>query len=166
MSTLANQKQLSSFELAAVIGGSTAVVIGVMGLLGWISGQPVLISLGSDYIPIAFSTCIACLIQGAVLILHIYCPRHARHYLPVVLVSATAIFGALAFIGYFANSDLNFEAALLPSRELFAQFPVNRMSPLTGMLFFFSGASLLVLLRNKPGRRLQTWPVLWPYPWR
>ncbi len=135
--------------MVAIFGGSTAVSIGILGILGWILRLPALTSFEPNYIPIALSTCIAFLIQGAILILRSFRPEHARRWPFVALAAVTSIFGLLAFIGYLSSSGLDFERILSPFTGHFAQFPVNRMSPLTGMLLCISGFSLLVLLRNK-----------------
>ncbi len=137
------------FKQIALLSASAAVLISVLGLLGWGLGLPALIRVRPSYIPIALSTCIALLIQGIILIVHVLWPSHARRWPFVVLAAVTVIFGMLTFIGAFANLDMNFEGAVLPSGERFSQFPVNRMSPLTGMLASSTGAALLLLLRHK-----------------
>ncbi len=139
-------------ERAALLSASATVLIGIMGILGWLLQQPALTSFEPNYIPIALSTCIAFLIQGSILILRSFSPKHVRRWPFGAVVAVTPLFGLLAFIGYLSNSGLDFEWVLSPSTEHFAQFPANRMSPLTGMLFCFSGASLLVSLWNNPGK--------------
>lgn len=147
MAITTNGKQLSPLKAAAVLGGAIAVFIGILGVLGWTLRRPFLISFGPGYIPIAISTCILFCIQGAILVLRTLRTEHARHWLVVTVVSLTAIFGISIFAGYVFNSDSNVERLLFHS-EQFAQFPANRMSPFTGILFFFSGLSLLASLRN------------------
>lgn len=151
MESTGDRKRLSLLKAAAVLGGSIAVFIGILGVLGWTLRRPFLISFGPNYIPIAISTCIVFCIQGAILILRTLRPEHAWRWLVVTGVSLTSIFGISIFAGYVLNFDTNFERLLFHS-EQFAQFPANRMSPFTGMLFFFSGLSLLASLRNNPGK--------------
>ncbi|MFZ2445612.1 MAG: PAS domain S-box protein [Syntrophobacteraceae bacterium] len=152
MTIPSNPQRLSSFQLVALLAGAITALIGVLGALGWALSLRVLTSIVPTYIPIALSTCLAFLIQGVVLILHARYPSVARRAPFAALVAVSAIFGFLAFIGYFAGLDLNFERALLFSGERLAQFPVNLMSPLTGVLFTLSGLSLLLLLRNGGGK--------------
>jgi PAS domain S-box-containing protein len=148
--TGATDRQTSSiFERVALGGASATVLISVLGLLGWGLGLPALTSIRPGYVPIALSTCIALLIQGTILIVYVQWPSHARRWPLAALAAATAIFAILAFAGAFVHLDMTFEGALLPSDVRFAQFPVDRMSPFTGMLVFSTGIALFLLLLHK-----------------
>ena len=149
MRNSANQLPLNNFRLVALLGASAAVSIGVLGLSGLVLQLRSLTSFGENFIPIAFSTSTVFLIQGAILILHTLYPTDARRWALAGLIALTSIFGLLAFIGYFSNTDLNFERSMLPSGGQFAQFPVNRMSPITGFLSSLTGIALLKLLLYK-----------------
>ena len=149
MRNSANRQTLSYFRIAAVLGASATVLVGVLGLLGWALKFPYLTNFGANYISIASSTCIVFLVQGSALILLICRPLNGRRWLFVLApVVITSIFGMLGVIGYLVKLDLNFEAAIFPSSEKFTIFTVNRMSPFTGALSCLTGGALLLLRRH------------------
>jgi PAS domain S-box-containing protein len=143
------QRSSNSFGRVALLGGAAAVFIGILGLLGWMLRLPVLTSLNPSYIPIASSTCLGFLIQGAILILQVHSPRRARQWPLVLLVAVTSIFGMLTALGYFTESELNLERSIFSSVGRLGAFPTNRMSPLTGLFFGLSGTALLLLQRSE-----------------
>lgn len=65
-----------------------------------------------------------------------------------------AIYGCLKFIEYFVQVDLTFESILFPVTEHLGGFPLKRMSPITGLLFFISATSLFIKLLFKPSKRI------------
>lgn len=144
--------QTDSFRQIAVISGAVAVFLGITGLSGWIWELRFLTTLGSAYIPIASSTCIAFLVQGSILILRMRCPSCARNWPFAALATATSVFGLLTLAGQVGNLDLNLEWATFSPGEQFGLYPSNRMSPLTGALFCLTGAALLLLVRYEAGR--------------
>jgi PAS domain S-box-containing protein len=65
------------------------------------------------------------------------------------VVAGVAVFGLLEGLEYFAGVDLTFEAVLFPSTEKLGPVFINRMSPLTGIIFTFSGVALLLIFHLK-----------------
>ena len=152
MRSPSNQQRPGAFELAALFGGSVAVFIGLLGLAGWFLGLPVLASFSESYIPVALGTCTVLLIQGTTLVLHVNRPMLARQWPVAGMLVLAVVFSALTFIGYLAGAELSFEKALWSSGGHFGRFPINRMSPVTGLLCSLTGISLLALIRQKSGR--------------
>jgi PAS domain S-box-containing protein len=118
-----------------------------MGLGGWGLGLPILTSIQPHYIPIALSTCFSFIVQGSALVLSLRDPSPARRRLLATMAGVTVLFGVLTFAGYFANADLTLEGKIFASGEYLDRFPINRMSPFTGLLFSLTGAALVLLLQ-------------------
>ena len=135
-----------SIEHVALLCGGVTVFIGILGLLGWLLRLPILTALHPSYIPIASNTCIGFIVLGTHLILHIHCPSRVRQWHLVPLVAAISTLGMLTFIGYLTGSGLNFDGlVIIFSSESLGTFPINRISPLTGILLCLSGTTLLLL---------------------
>jgi hypothetical protein len=83
---------INFFVPLALLSAWATVLIGVLGLFGWGLGLRVLTSVRSSYIPIALSTCIALLVQGTILIVHLHWPSHARRWPFVVQVAGNRSF--------------------------------------------------------------------------
>jgi PAS domain S-box-containing protein len=106
-----------------------------------------LTSFQPHYIPIALTTCISFIVQGSALVLSFRGPSPAQRQLLAAMVAITALFGLLTFAGHFANADLTLEGKIFSSGKYLGRFPVNRMSPLTGILFSLAGTALVLVLR-------------------
>ncbi len=119
------------------------LVIGVFGLLGWIPWFRVLTGIHLDYVSIAPVSSAAFLVFGLILLLLVRKQCHDRNKVIVsTIIAFISIYGLLEFIGYFADVDLTFDSVLFSAAEKLGPFDVKRMSPLAGILFFFSGVSL------------------------
>ncbi len=146
------QRHGTLISIALVCGGITTV-LGVLGLMGWISGARVLGSLRPTYIPMAPDTAVDFMLFGAILILNARkAPQpQLRGILTVLVVLATG-YSLLKFVEYFVHIDLTFEDVLFPITERLGSFPLSRMSPVTGFLFFLSGMALLPSLWRRLDR--------------
>lgn len=131
-----DRKMCDRCNRIAVLACGMTVFIGVTGLIGWVSGLRVLTSIHLSYIPIAITTCIAFLLQGAVLAYYIRFPSLARLWPFTALTAVATILGVSSFIFRQPIGKI-----AITSLSPFA------ISPLTGVLFFFSGTALLLLLR-------------------
>jgi len=60
----------------------------------------------------------------------------------LTIIAFISINGLLVFIGYFADFNFFAESVLFSVVEKLGPFDIKRMSPLAGILFFFSGVSL------------------------
>ncbi len=72
--------------------------------------------------------------------------RGETKLLALAVIAFVSIYGLLKSIEYFINADLTFENILFPSTEKIGSFFVKRMSPVTGVLFLFSGIALQLKL--------------------
>ena len=138
---------VDSLRLVAALGGGAAALLGVLGLLGWISGLRLLASISPSYIPMAPDTALLFVLLGSILLRHLYRPWRGRgRSFALVVVTLTSIYGLLKLIEYFAGVDLTFSGILFPISEKLGSFPLGRMSPITGALFCLCGCALALNL--------------------
>ncbi len=132
---------------ASVIFALSAIILAIMGLIGYIPGFNVLACISRDYIPMAPSTAVSFLILGGVMLLmekkdfSIF-----ERYILVAIVSFITMFSLLNVIGSLCGADLNFERSIMPHIGHLNQIPIGLMSPATGTGFLISGMSVLIIL--------------------
>ena len=139
-----------NFQKICVHTGSLlAMIIAVFGLLAYIPGWRLLGSVRPGYIPMAPSTAAAFILMGAILMGKTAIARQRRAgIISSLLVLAATVFGFLEFAGYLLGANLNLEGSVIPNFGRLGAVPIARMSPSTGLFFFFAGVSLLLLLAD------------------
>lgn len=146
MTNLTEPQSLFSRKATQICGGAAAC-LGALGLIGWISGLRVLASLSPNYIPMAPDTAAIFLALGSILVSNtLRAPSRRRRLFFGAAAALISLYGLLKSVEYFVKVDLTFEDILFPITEQLGSFPIGRMSPLTGTLFFLSGATLLLIL--------------------
>ena len=132
------------------IFSAVTILIATLGLLSYIPGYELIGSLGDKNIPMAPSTATSFIILGiSLLSLKKEKRPHITNITLQVLTFFTALFGLLATAGALIGVDLNLEDTIVPAHGLLGEIPIARMSPITGMSFFFSGIVILGLLNKK-----------------
>jgi two-component system NtrC family sensor kinase len=138
-----------------IVSSGAIILLGALALTGWISGVRVLTSVRPDYIPMAPDTALFFVALGTILLLNAL--RLQTGPAKMIMLAVTALislYGLLKFIEQFTGLDLTFENFLFPITETLGDYPLGRMSPITGMLFFVTGLAAWVHLRGKsPGSR-------------
>ena len=151
MVSITGQPVETSLRRVAMIGGAMVMMLGMLGLAGWLAGAGKLARISWHYIPMAQSTAWSCLFLGSSLLLH-----RSRHLegrgrgLALAVVILTTVFGFLNFFEYFIGVDWSLEEVLFPATEQFGGVVTNRMSPMTGAGMCISGVALFMLLRPRP----------------
>jgi len=131
----------------SLISGSAVSLIGVLGLLGWVTGVRELASFHSAYIPISPDTSFAFIMFGLVIIMMVRFQYPRRSTIVVsIIIGIISIYGLFKFAEYFLGTDLTFENVLFPASEKISRIMIKRMSPLTGLLLFVSGMALQLKL--------------------
>lgn len=130
--------------------GGLTFLIGIFGLLDWIPSLRIPISIRPDYIPIAPVLAAAFILFGLIIIFLTRRSLHQRYNIAVLTVlSFISIYGLLEFIAYFADVQLTLDSILFSSIEVLGPFDVRRVSPIAGILFFFSGLSLALKILSE-----------------
>ncbi len=130
-----------------VFSGWAAFTLGAACLAGWITGLRTLASLRPEFIPMAPDTGLLFMALGAVLLSGAYKKgRGIGRSLAFVFAILASCYGALKSAETLLGVDLTFQSALFPDTERLGAIVLGRMSPVTGVLFFLSGLSLLLHL--------------------
>jgi PAS domain S-box-containing protein len=134
------------FDRQAVYFGIALSLVGVLGLLGWLTRLLDLAKVYPSYVPIPPDTAVIFIILGLVIALALgkYKSGTMRGGVSVVL-ALLALYGFLKILQYILPSDHAATVVLFP-----VSF-VKRMSPLTGAIIFLAGITGLVhlFLKNR-----------------
>lgn len=134
---------MKTVQSSSVICALIAIVIAILGLLGYIPGMELLSTIGENYIPMAPSTAISFVILGLILIiLNVKQISGVKTIILMIIALLVSLFGVLEVAGYLSGTDLNFEDILVPGAGTLRGIPIARMSPATGAAFFLSGVAI------------------------
>ncbi len=138
-------------------GGLAALCLGLLGLVGWASGQHILASVRLNYIPMAPSTGAAFILLGSALFLLLRAPAGSSPLRPVavwgILASLlTLSMSLLKLYSFVGTPPFDLEALLLHQTGTFGQVATGRMSPITAACFLLCCGALLLLLSGRGQR--------------
>lgn len=125
------------------------IFIAILGLLGYIPGIRLLGSVRPGYIPMAISTALFFLLLGLISIFYDNLNRRLYIITAEVFSAFVAFFGALVFTQYLLGQKESFELRFVNISEKLGDIPVGIMSHSTGVVFFFAGLSVFLILLNK-----------------
>lgn len=120
-----------------------ALTLGVLTLIGWMSGHQVLASVRAQYIPMAPSTAFCFSAIGLALLANLFRPElRVLVAIPSALVLGIAIAKLLEL-----TLDLHFglDAMLVRNPETFGTVLTGRMSPITATTFLFTAIGVTAL---------------------
>jgi PAS domain S-box-containing protein len=142
-----------AFTKLAVFSGGAVIVLGAAGLAGWVTGSRTLASLRPEYVPMAPDTGFLFLALGVILLSGAYKRiRGLGRSLAVVTANLALFYGALKTAETLLGVDLTFQRVLFPDTGRLGAIVLERMSPVTGLLFFLSGLALLACLLGRARR--------------
>ena len=129
--------------------------MGLLGLLGWILGMPLLSSIRSSYIPMAPLSAIAFICLGGVLLVRSMGPSQGPVGVIAALLSALlSAYGLIALVEGMGIPVLSLEEWLFPDRPIIGAIPAGRMSLPTAVLLLLSGTvAPMLYLRERGGTR-------------
>lgn len=137
----------------SIICSLLAIALAVLGMMGYLPGLEILGSFKKGFIPMAPATAFSFILLGGVLlVLGRDKPSKIRLYFLDLAVLLVMLFGILNVLEYFTGLELNFENELVPDAGMLNGIPIGKMSPVTGITFFLSGLSILLMLlaKNNP----------------
>jgi len=147
-----NGRSLNAFAKA---GGALAAVIGLVAILGWITGHPLLAGFGSP-VPMAPSTALLFMLYGSAVFLHLRNPLSKTLYRLAVSVGfAGALAAAVLFFLSYLGIHLSIEHLGIPISGTANGVPIGHISPLTAFCFVLAGISFAATLASTgdlPGR--------------
>jgi signal transduction histidine kinase len=147
-------------------GGLISAILGFSAIVGWIFKFPGLSTFGNAFIPMAPSTAILFLVFGLAVFMNeeIRSNRYYRIAANIIIALGTLLAAAL-----FASSSrgvfLAVESLGMTIDAVSLDVPVGHMSPITAILFIFSGFSLLMGIHGSiNNKRIQTGGLLLTLP--
>lgn len=150
MKKITGQTESQSIRRVIVFSGGAAILTGVLATAGWITGLHTLDSIHPDYIPMALPTAILSMGFGLVFFSGAY-KAHLGigRFVTIAMIGILSLYAFLKFIEYFLRTDLTLDPFFFPVTETFGKFPINRSSPITGLLFFLTGLAILIKLMGR-----------------
>jgi serine phosphatase RsbU (regulator of sigma subunit) len=131
-----------SFVCALLTG-----VLGMLTLIGWVSGLEVLASIRHIYIPMAPSTALAFTLLGLVMLMR----ERPLFRLPLaeLLLAVVVIVAGGKLFEFFSGVSLGLEEWLVADPEMFGAVRTGRMSPITALSFLLICFAMLALLKER-----------------
>jgi len=156
LNTAQDQKNVtaSRFRTIITLAGAIVFLIGGIVLVGRITGYTIIASIYPNYIPMATATAIMSTGYGLILLSGAY--RSGSRLMKAVVtifIPLFTVYALLKFMEYFLQTDLTLDTLVFPVTETLAQFPTNRLSPVTGLLFFLSGIAMMIRIYMKMNLR-------------
>jgi two-component system, cell cycle sensor histidine kinase and response regulator CckA len=138
------------FNRAVSVFGTLTLLIGVYGMLCWIPWFRMLTGIRLEYSSVSPMSSVSFLSFGLILILHVRKQFNQRSKTVFsAIIAFISLYGLLMFVGYFADINFTIESILFSVVGKLGPFDIKRMSPLAGILFFFSGVSLMLKVHSE-----------------
>lgn len=147
-------KSKPAFFTTLLSMGFILILLGCIGVFSITEFFLALARIRKDYIPMAPDTGFLFITFGIILILEGYklINEKIRRVL-AILFGLVTVYAALKVAEYFLKTDLTFGNLLFPTHAKLNQFPMYRMSPVTGALFSISGLSFFFSYIKGPRER-------------
>jgi signal transduction histidine kinase len=131
-----------------LVSGASLVLVGMVGLLGWLADLPPLTSIQPQYAPIALYATAFFAAAGCILLWHANRAWTPAAFSIATLVSIViSLTGLLAVAEYFTSSELTLETLIVPGGELRNGLPVGHLSPVGAAFFALLAPALWLGLR-------------------
>jgi len=139
-----------SFRIIPLICALLAIALGLLTLIGWISGVPLLASVRANYIPMAPSTAFCFTLIGVGLIAHLL--KAALRWIPRVVASVVLAVACAKLVEIFGDLNFGIDPWFVRNPGLFGAVPTGRMAPMTAINFLFIGTGLFALTGKQPAK--------------
>lgn len=135
---------------AAVASGTLAALLGLLGLVGWMSGRHVLASVRADFIPMAPLSAI-CFLLGASTLIGLASAATSRPGKAWMATASTLlqVLCAVKILEFRTAGKTGIEALLVRAPGLFGVVPSGRISPLTVAGFVLVGVAAILLMSKR-----------------
>ena len=129
----------SPFEKLIIITGFLSIFLGSTVLIGWYSGNLIMIQINESFVPMQYNTALGFLFCGVGLI--------SLHNFPIKLTGLagffTTVLAGLTLIPYLFEMDLGIDQILMNSYIIIKTSHSGRMAPNTALCFLLAGLALL-----------------------
>jgi two-component system cell cycle sensor histidine kinase/response regulator CckA len=134
--------------------GLSSAGLGVVSLVGWILGYPILSSFGAELIPMAPSTSLLLVLSGSMLLLSSRLQHSRRgHLVGIVIPTIILLSSLLLFFLSLNGSHLQIEHLGIAVTGTLYGIPIGHMSALTAICFVGCAVSLLLTSFSSTQRR-------------
>ncbi len=130
-----------------LVCASIAVAIGILTLIGWISGLSVLASVRAKYIPMAPSTAICFSLLGIGLIIQV--TRSKLGWMAQALAIVVLIAACAKLVEFAQGLHFGIDAWFVRNPGNFGAVPTGRMSPITASNFVLTAGALMALSSSR-----------------
>ncbi|MEO6553004.1 MAG: PAS domain-containing protein, partial [Nitrospiraceae bacterium] len=151
MITQTDRQSICSLRSLSQAGSVTAIVVGLLVLVGWIADIPFLKSVLPSLPTMKANTALAFTLAGVSLwILQREQTSQSTHRIGQACAALVALAGLLTLSEYVLDWDLGLDQLMVkePSGAV-GTFQLGRMSPATALNFFLIGCALLLLKANR-----------------
>ncbi len=143
-------KESQILRRVIAVSGGLALMIGLIALVGWITGAGFFTSIFLRYIPMATSTAFLSIGFGLLFLSGSYSlqPGFTRSAI-LAAVGIFTLYALLKFIESFGTGNLAPDSIFFRATGNHGRFPYNRISPISGLLFFICGISTMIKMLGK-----------------
>jgi PAS domain S-box-containing protein len=132
---------IARLDVLVKIFATLAILTGTVVMLGWLFQTPILTSLVPNYASMKFNSALSINLLGFALI------GKNRPRLSQVLAASGGLIGFLSLVQYLFGWELGIDEFFVADMQNWAELYPGRMSPITALLFFLLGMSLLLSLQ-------------------
>ena len=125
----------AGLRIASLVFGSATLLLGLVVIVGWYTGNRTLIQVLPQFVPMQYNTALGFVLSGAALLLLIL----ERGRAAVVVGALAALIGALTLVEYVAQVDLRIDEFFMVHDITTATSHPGRMAPNTAMCFLLVG---------------------------
>jgi PAS domain S-box-containing protein len=136
------------------LSGILIAIISTLSFIGWLIDYRILASYGQGFIPMSPDTAPIFIFFGLSILTNSY--KSSNNIIRRITILAFAIFSLYGFLKLAQSIiplDLTLENYVLPTTEKLGLFPLKRMSPLTGIMFFLAGIAFLIKTNYREQRK-------------
>lgn len=130
----------STSYLLAISGGTLAMILGVLVLIGWHSQNTALIQVSVAFVPMQYNTALGFVLTG----LGILMISRGHFNAGAILGAFATLIGLLTLSQYIFGINLGIDQILMQSELIVQTSHPGRMAPNTALCFVLAGASLIV----------------------
>ncbi|MEY2488006.1 MAG: phosphoserine phosphatase RsbU/P [Verrucomicrobiota bacterium] len=139
------------FRAIALPCAALTLTLGLITLIGWISGLSLLASVRAKYIPMAPSSALCFSLLGIGLIVRL--GQASLRWLPRLFAIAVLMIAVAKLVEFAAGFHFGIDTWLVRNPEMFGRVPTGRMAPLTALTFVLTAVGLYSLT----GRESEKW---------
>ncbi len=136
----------SPFEKLVILAGFLSIFLGSTVLIGWYSGNLILIQINESFVPMQYNTALGFLMSGAMLLLIVF----KQNKWAAILGLGLVLIGGITLIEYIFGVDLFLDQIFMKHYVTVKTSHPGRMAPNTALSFLLTGfAAILLNMRFK-----------------